>query len=63
MTVPKDCEFQKSVNIFCLPEFYVTSRAARTNKLKLTHTVSHTKGETLPFAGESIQNWDFFFIL
>lgn len=61
MTVPKDCKFQKPVNIFCLPEFYVTTGAARTNKLKLTSAVSYSKGETLPFAGESIQNWDFFF--
>ena len=60
MTVSKDCKFQKTFSIYYLPEFHVTTRAARTNMLKLTSIVSYSKGETLPFAEESIQNWAYY---
>lgn len=58
MTVSKDCKFPKTFNIYNLPEFQVAT-PARTNMLKLTCTISYSKDETLPFADESIQTWDY----
>jgi len=56
MPVSKGCRFQKTFSTYYLSEIHVAKRAARTKPLKLTSTVSYSKGGTLSFAEESVQN-------